>query len=552
MDRDDVVSSFDSRDCLLPELEVGSSTPPPPSYCSTTDGLFDVPSLEELRDPAQDDASPAQAPEPLDALAPETVLDTPTKRQSSLVALLHIVCFTAGVGVLNLPKVVSEAGWISISLFPIVAIVVDYTSKRIISCLYLPPPVRDLEAGRTLADALQDKDVKEKLNKTVDSTESLKRLWASPLLHEGTENPSVTRGPFRMDGLPEVGQAAFGRVGNITVHVFHKIVLFGICVVFLVLAGDAVQQLFNGWFHLYEWQWILIITGLLAVPILFLKGMEEVVWTSAVGFAATVFLVIVTTIICCMEIAAGNFGSAAGIEYTLVDWSHMPIAMAGISFAYCGNFVYPKIEETMRRPHHFGRTISVSMGLITAMYVPVASLAYLVYGNAVQSPILRSFPYNGWVIALLIFISAHVLATLPLPLVTLIMETEERLGITEARKQQTEEGAPPQSRTKRIFLRYSEPIIRLGFLASISLIACLFYGSFTDIMDFFGAVSNSLFLFIFPSIFYIKLKGWRNIPIYELIFNFLIVLLGLMTTIIGGYQAGYNLFTSFKVPFSSD
>ena len=513
--------------------------------CSSQENLLDNVNSDHAAEAKNlpEDALPTSDIHLLQSLeiASESVRILPAKKESSLVALLHIVCFTAGVGVLNLPRVVAEAGWLSIGLFPIVALIVDYTSRRIISCLYIPPR-EDLESGEDFEF--------EKSKQLAESIEDLKSKHKQEHIFPDDRSSILENGPFRMDGLPEVGEAAFGRPGYIVVHIFHKIVLFGICVVFLVLAGDAMQQLFSGLFYLYEWQWILIITACLVVPVLFLKGMEEVVWTSAVGFAATVFLVIVTTIICCIEISAGRFGEAYGVSYDLVNWCHMPIAMAGISFAYCGNFVYPKIEETMRRPHHFGKTISISMALISAMYVPVGALAYLVYGKAVQSPILRSFPYNGWVIALLIFISAHVLATLPLPLVTLIMETEERLGLAQARADLTT-AQPGRSKLKRVALEYSEPLIRLGFLGFIALIACLFYRSFTDIMDFFGAVSNSFFLFIFPGVFYIKLKGWRSIPIYELVFNAFIVSLGLMTTIIGGYQAGYNLFTSFKVPFSS-
>lgn len=267
----------------------------------------------------------------------------------------------------------------------------------------------------------------------------------------------------------------------------------------------------------------------------------------------------------------------------------------------------------MARPKLFGRTVSFSLLLITCMYIPVAVLAYLVYGSSVQSPVLRSFPNNGWTIALLIFIAGHVLATLPLPLVTLIMEAERKLGLgPHANKDESDTASslplaeqiaqdkaaalsddhndglqkdendnpdwnnksveqedldsieqfkqrqamsdesplPKVSLFRRIVLAQADALLRLGFLGVISLIACLFYGSFTDIMDFFGAVSNSSFLFFFPVIFYIKLKGWRNVPKLELVGGAFIVLLGILTTVVGGYQAGKNLFTSFKAPFT--
>jgi Transmembrane amino acid transporter protein len=192
-----------------------------------------------------------------------------SKKESSVVALLHIVCFTAGVGVLNLPKVVAEAGWLSLILFPLVAVVVDYTSKRIISCLYIPP--RRLEEGEEDAEDLR----LEASRQLADSIEDLKMKHQTQLGLGDSRSLLLASGPFRMDGLPEVGEAAFGKPGYIVVHIFHKIVLLGICVVFLVLAGDAVQQLFSGIVHLAQWHWILILTGLLAIPVLFLKGMQD-------------------------------------------------------------------------------------------------------------------------------------------------------------------------------------------------------------------------------------------------------------------------------------
>lgn len=153
---------------------------------------------------------------------------------------------------------------------------------------------------------------------------------------------------------------------------------------------------------------------------------------------------------------------------------------------------------------------------------------------------------------MLIFIGAHVLATLPLPLVALILEAEEKLGIGAhaSKKNSNENNSNRRSLTSRIIHGNASALLRLGFLGIISLVACIFYGSFTDIMDFFGAIANSAFLFYFPVVFYVKLKGWRNIPRLELAFHVFILIIGILTTVMGGYQAASNMATSFKPPFT--
>lgn len=515
-----------------------------------------------------------------------TYSDPNHRSQNAFTAMLHIICITAGVGVLNLPRVVADSGWLTLVLFPIVAFITDYTSRMIVKCMYLIPELHPLQENENQSsESIGDSNSTTALvpsaldevsgqNPTRQETSSSRSVDSASFFSlrypASTQASTAILGP-RVLEFSQVGYAAFGKPGYILVQIFYKIVMIGLCIVFLILAGSCVQQLFAPLVDFPEWQWILIITGLLAVPVVFLKSMKEVVWTSAIGFLATVVLVIVTVIVCLIEIQTERTNdSSVNVQYTLFDIGHLPLSLAGICFAYCGNYVYPDIEQVMTKPKKFGRTVSFSMILVTLMYLPVAILAYLVYGNDVKSPILKSFPPSGWVTALLIFITAHVLATLPLPMIQILMDAERKLGLTapdtdssedsnlkNPKSLDSDESSPVRpespkknSLLKRIIKMNASALLRLAFLGSISLISCIFYQSFTDIMDFFGAISNSSFLFFFPIFFYVKLKGWRNIPWYEKIFHIFVVLLGIMTTVVGGYQAGRNLFTSFKAPFS--
>ena len=62
------------------------------------------------------------------------------------------------------------------------------------------------------------------------------------------------------------------------------------------------------------------------------------------------------------------------------------------SFSYCGHVFYPHLEVSMKTPSRWPKVLLVSTCVIGLMYLVMGFTCYLVYGQAVVSPIYRSLP----------------------------------------------------------------------------------------------------------------------------------------------------------------
>lgn len=69
----------------------------------------------------------------------------------------------------------------------------------------------------------------------------------------------------RLSGYPGIGEAAFGKLGLVTVHVFHKMSLLGLCILLLMLEGRLLAESFQDWIgdldrpeYIFDWtrHWI--------------------------------------------------------------------------------------------------------------------------------------------------------------------------------------------------------------------------------------------------------------------------------------------------------
>lgn len=72
----------------------------------------------------------------------------------------------------------------------------------------------------------------------------------------------------RLQGYPSIGEAAFGKFGLMTVHLFHKMSLLGLCILLLILEGRLLAESFQDWIgdvqrpqYLFDWtrHWIWVI-----------------------------------------------------------------------------------------------------------------------------------------------------------------------------------------------------------------------------------------------------------------------------------------------------
>lgn len=334
-------------------------------------------------------------------------------------------------------------------------------------------------------------------------------------------------GKQRLTTYKEVATSAFGPIGGWITFFFNAWILLGAPVLYMVLSGTSINQMCKGTAgEIGDVPWIIISCVLVAIPFVLVKSMKEVAWMSAFGAVAT--LICVGIVIVAAGIDKKNL---TDIQHDGVIWDMFPIALSTISFSFGGNVVYPHVEASMKNPRDWSKVVAAGLSTCAAMYLATAVAGYLVYGRTVLTPIYNSIPDNAARIVAIVVITLHVLLAAPILTTSFALDIEEMLNVTVER-----------------FGKFREFVIRatlrLLTIGVIGVIACV-VPNFGALMSLIGAFANCALIFIFPVVFYLKLTGWKNKPWYELVWCFLVAVLGIVGLIFGTKSAIQELIAAF-------
>eukprot|EP00929_Paragymnodinium_shiwhaense_P108094 TRINITY_DN74414_c0_g1_i1.p1 TRINITY_DN74414_c0_g1~~TRINITY_DN74414_c0_g1_i1.p1 ORF type:complete len:420 (+),score=86.10 TRINITY_DN74414_c0_g1_i1:76-1335(+) len=294
------------------------------------------------------------------------------KKASAWTAALAVVCQMAGMGILQLPYMLRQGGWLCLVLILGCAVATNYTGKLLVRCCY---------------------------------DENGSRLYSS---------------------YEEIGTAAFGRPGRAITVFFENATLFGVSTLFLILGGKFLEEIFETFVtvDIAPRVWILIGAAAVAIPVLFIQSIGELKIISWVGVLAVATVVVAVVV----EAMTGRFESEhpADVSTDLFLPGGFVPAFSAMALAFAAHAGLPTVELNMRDPQAFPRALNLAYALVMILYMPVAIVGYAVYGNGVYSPILCSLPRDNWVqVAAKTLVTAHVLLTYPV-LMTLFLTGVER------------------------------------------------------------------------------------------------------------------------------
>lgn len=335
-------------------------------------------------------------------------------------------------------------------------------------------------------------------------------------------------GKQRLTTYKEIATASFGWIGGWVTFFFNAWILLGAPILYMVLSGTNLNQLCKGTAgEIGDTPWIIISCVLTAIPFILVKTLKEVGWMSAFGALATAVVVIIVLVV-----AGIDRVNHMDAHHDVVIWPMFPVALSTISFSFGGNVVYPHVEASMKNPRDFGKVVAAALTTCAALYFITALSGYLVYGDQVQSPVYNSIPEGPARIVAVVVITLHVLLAAPILTTSFSLDLEEMLNITVERF----------GKVKEFLIR---AVLRIIIMGVIGVIACS-VPNFGALMSLIGAFANCALIFIFPVIFYLRLTGIRNKPIYELAWCVLIIILGVVGLIFGTKSAIEELITAFS------
>lgn len=245
---------------------------------------------------------------------------------------MNVLC---GVGILSTPYAVKEGGWLSLAILLIFAILSFYTGLLLRYCL--------------------------------DSSPGL-------------------------ETYPDIGQAAFGRVGRIAISIILYMELYACCVEYIILESDNLSSIFPN-AHLtllgYELDSHLLfaLAATLAVlPTCWLRDLSLLSYISVGGVVASVLVVL-----CLFWVGLVDQVGFVG-KGSQLNLSTLPVAIGLYGYCYSGHAVFPNIYTSMANRSQYPAFLFTSFIICTAMYAGAAVVGYLMFGESAESQFTLNLP----------------------------------------------------------------------------------------------------------------------------------------------------------------
>uniref|UniRef100_A0A5B7B201 Putative Transmembrane amino acid transporter family protein isoform 1 n=2 Tax=Davidia involucrata TaxID=16924 RepID=A0A5B7B201_DAVIN len=368
-----------------------------------------------------------------------------------------------GIGLLTVPYALSSGGWLSLFLFFLIAAMTFYTGLLLKRCLDVDPSIRS---------------------------------------------------------YLDIAERAFGTRGRIIVSVIMNSELYLVAIGLLILEGDNLHNLFPKFmikigtiFTVDGRQSFVIITALVILPSMLLTDLSILSYVSATGVFSC--LIILGSVVCVGAINGVGFHAKG----TLLNAGGIPTAVSLYIVCFAGHPVIPSIYTSMRHPYQFSKVLLFSFTVTTITYMSMSIVAYLMYGDNVESQITLNLP-TGEVSA-----EVAIYTTLLIPITRYaLMVTPVATGIESGLSDNYKNWRPVRL------------LIRIALLSSTVMVACVF-PYFESLMAIVGSIFVVLASFLIPCLCYLKISSSYQRWSYELMGIMGIVVFATFAGVFGTYSS---------------
>uniref|UniRef100_A0A2P2J6Z2 Vacuolar amino acid transporter 1 n=1 Tax=Rhizophora mucronata TaxID=61149 RepID=A0A2P2J6Z2_RHIMU len=260
---------------------------------------------------------------------------TPGNKSSFAQAVINGINVVCGITLLATPYSVKEGGWLGLLIFSLFGVICCYTGILLKKCLDSSPGIQT---------------------------------------------------------YPDIGQAAFGRIGRIAISIVLYLELYAASVEFVILMGDNLSKSFPNTnvnfagVHLDSHQIFTVTATLIVLPTVWLRDLSLLSYLSVGGVGASMVLTL-----CLLWIGVVD---KVGFHPngTAIDIANLPLAVGIFGFGYAGHALFPNIHCSMEEPSRFTSVLIISFIVVWFINTGVAICGFLIFGNSIKSQFTLNMP----------------------------------------------------------------------------------------------------------------------------------------------------------------
>lgn len=315
----------------------------------------------------------------------------------------------------------------------------------------------------------------------------------------------------------DLGNHAYGSLGQTLVDIMVLVSQSGCCVAYLIFIGQNLSSIFTS---STDKQALFV---LILLPMQILLGCVR----SLSRLAPFSILADVCNVLAMGIVLKDDFGSFQGLNGVVAfrDWSGVPFAFGVAVFAYEGFGMTLALEASMKSPRLFPRVLAQAFVPITVLYVAFGLIGYFAFCDNTMDIITLNLPNDWSTIVVKVGLCTALAFTFPVMMYPVHELVENKL-ITCTYFQKTLATRPLLSKVSLDGIR--------GLIILIVAAIAVMVPTFSVFISFVGSTVCAMMAFVFPAFFHLHVfKG--SLPTWQWAFDWILIGAGLAFAVYGTY-----------------
>ncbi|XP_038078173.1 vesicular inhibitory amino acid transporter-like [Patiria miniata] len=392
-----------------------------------------------------------------------------------------------GIGMLSLPYMVREGGLAALITMAVVLIIGNYTSKVLVYCLY-----------------------EDRLNLESDGKPYLVRV---------------------RNTYADVADACY-KSGGTVLNVMQIVDVIAVAALYLELAGSLLVDTFS-LAGLSKLTWT-VLCAVFLLPTIFFRNLTKISWLSCIA--------VLSLIIMFFSVVWYSLGKSIVWDIKSVPAFNLQtysVSASIILFNFGTQFIMPGVEDSMKNRSRFNRMVNCTYLITGVLNIAYALFAYLSFGMETKEFITYNMPLGPLQAAVSMLFVIKSLLSYPLMLF-LIVNSVDSMKLS---------CLPPCSGPNPDRMPPVWAMIFRALLVLFTLLLAVIIPHFTLLMGVTGSLTSPWLDFIFPCLFYLKLRR-NSLKCWEVVINYLIIGVGVLGGVVGLIYSMKALVHAYAEDFS--